>query len=71
MENTLPLKKYEVLGVPQKIMFKKELTKNFLSYRYVHRQCKKSLKLSIETDKNIETKLNENTKADVTIIRYS
>ena len=75
MENISAFKKYEVLGVPQKIMFKsevysfkKELTNNFLSYRCVHRQCKASLKLSTETAKQIESKINENSKIDATLI---
>ena len=66
MENKEHNTKYESLGVPQKLIiqnetyvFKKELTKDLLSYRCIHRKCKSSLKISVENakKKSIKRKL--------------
>ena len=61
--------KYESLGVPQKLIiqngtyvFKKALHNSLLSYRYIHRRCKASVKISVENAKTIN--INEiNNKA--------
>ena len=75
MENQEHNTKYETLGVPQKLIiqnetyvFKKELTKDQLSYRCIHRKCKSSLKISVENAKNINKNEIDNKTFDFTFL---
>ena len=63
MENNNVTFKYQKLVVPQKILienyhysFKKELYISFISYRCINRNCKASIKLSLENAKKILNK---------------
>ena len=60
MEENNNMTKYQLLGVPQNIIFqeesyavKKELFNSFLSYRCINRKCKASLKISLEEARKI------------------
>ena len=59
--------KYEELGLSQKIIisneiytFKKLYINDFVSYRYIHRNCKASIKISLEVAKKINNKVENN-----------
>lgn len=48
--------------------FKKEWVKDYLSYRCIHRQCKCSIKIAIDNAKKIESKENEKSNINFTIM---
>ena len=67
--------KYEELGLSQKIIisneiytFKKELINDFISYRCIHRNCKASIKISLEVAKKINNKEENNNIVEYTLI---
>ena len=59
--------KYEELGLSQKIIisneiytFKKLYINDFVSYRCIHRNCKATIKISLEVAKKINNKVENN-----------
>lgn len=75
MESGKTKTKYEELGFSQKIFisyeiytFKKQLNNNFISYRCIHRNCKTSIKISLEYAKKINNKEENNNIVEYIII---
>ena len=75
MEENNNMTKYQLLGVPQNIIFqdesytfKKELINSFLSYRCINRKCNASLKISLEDARKIENKDTRISEIDFTVI---
>ena len=67
--------KYEELGLSQKIIisneiytFKKQLINDFISYRCIYRNCKASIKISLEVAKKINNKEENNNILEYTLI---
>ena len=75
MEENKNMTKYQILGVPQNIIFqnesytfKKELINSFVSYRCINRKCNASLKISLEDAKKIENKEEGISEIDFTVV---